>query len=112
VTTTSCGDGQLCGDRGALRGQLLQLLLDAAAGLSGVICQRGGGLPAVTPVPDRWLHLTMQGVGFTDEVTDADLRAITDSAGTRLTAIEPVTVQLGPAVVGDEAVALPAQPGR
>jgi hypothetical protein len=52
----------------------------------------------------------MQGVGFTDEVTDADLHAITDSAGTRLTTIQPVTVQLGPAVVGDEAVALPAQP--
>ncbi|MDQ1678911.1 MAG: hypothetical protein QOC93_4055 [Actinomycetota bacterium] len=68
------------------------------------------GLPAVTPVPDRWLHLTMQGIGFADEVADADLRAITESAGTRLTTVEPVTVQLGPAVVGDEAVALPAEP--
>jgi hypothetical protein len=68
------------------------------------------GLPAVTPVPDRWLHLTMQGIGFADEIADADLRAIIESAGTRLTTVEPVPVQLGPAVVGDEAVALPAEP--
>jgi 2'-5' RNA ligase len=67
-------------------------------------------LPGVTLVPDRWLHLTMQGVGFTDEVTDDDLAAIIEKAGTRLATVEPVTVQLGPAVVGDEAVALPAQP--
>lgn len=67
-------------------------------------------LPDVTIVPDRWLHLTMQGVGFTDEVEDAHLRAITEKAATRLAEIEPVTVQLGPVVVGEEAVALPAQP--
>jgi 2'-5' RNA ligase len=68
------------------------------------------GLPWITLVPDRWLHLTMQGVGFTDEVTDQDLGAIIEAAGVRLAAVEPVTVQLGPAIVADEAVALPAQP--
>jgi 2'-5' RNA ligase len=67
-------------------------------------------LPAVTAVPDRWLHLTVQGVGFTDEVTDDDLRAITAEAGARLADMEPFEIQLGPAVVADEAIALPAQP--
>jgi hypothetical protein len=67
-------------------------------------------LPGVTAVPDRWLHLTMQGVGFSDEITDDDLGAIIAKAGGRLATIEPFPIQLGPAVVGDEAIALPAQP--
>jgi 2'-5' RNA ligase len=67
-------------------------------------------LPKITLVPDRWLHLTMQGVGFTDEVAEPDLAAIVKAAGIRLTEVEPVTVQFGPAVIGDEAVALPVQP--
>jgi 2'-5' RNA ligase len=67
-------------------------------------------LPNITLVPDRWLHLTMQGVGFTDEVAESDLGAIVEAAGVRLAEVEPVTVQLGPVVVGDEAVALPVQP--
>jgi 2'-5' RNA ligase len=67
-------------------------------------------LPGITLVPDRWLHLTMQGVGFTDEVGHDDVSAITEAAGKRLALLSPVTVQFGPAVIGDEAVALPAQP--
>jgi 2'-5' RNA ligase len=67
------------------------------------------GLP-VTLVPDRWLHLTMQGVGFTDEVRGEDVDAIADAARRRLAGWHPIAVELGPAVVSDEAVALPATP--
>jgi hypothetical protein len=35
---------------------------------------------AWTLVPLRWLHLTMQNVGFTDEVSDAECEAVVDTA--------------------------------
>ncbi len=54
--------------------------------------------PARTrPVPGRWLHLTAQGVGFTDTVTDADIAAIIAAARDRLAAVEPPTGTVGPA---------------
>lgn len=31
-------------------------------------------------MPSEWLHLTVQGVGFADEVSDADVGAITAAA--------------------------------
>ncbi len=49
------------------------------------------GLPGLDLVPGQWLHLTTQGVGFTDEVSDNDLTAITSAARTRLTAVKPAT---------------------
>jgi hypothetical protein len=50
---------------------------------------RLAGLPGLDLVPGQWLHLTTQGVGFTDEVSDTDLTAITSAARTRLAAVEP-----------------------
>jgi hypothetical protein len=47
------------------------------------------------PVPGPWLHLTTQGIGFTDEVSGADLAAITAAARARLAAVHPVLVQSG-----------------
>jgi hypothetical protein len=47
-------------------------------------------LPTLDPVPVRWLHLTMQGIGFTDEVDRADVDAITDAARDRCAAIADV----------------------
>jgi hypothetical protein len=88
------------------------ITFDGAAELHAVAeryRQSLAGLP-VTLIPDRWLHLTMQGVGFTDEVSEADRDAIAAAVLSRLTRIQPFTVYLGPAVVGDEAVALPARP--
>lgn len=32
---------------------------------------RLSGFPALDLVPSRWLHLTTQGIGFTDEVSTA-----------------------------------------
>jgi 2'-5' RNA ligase len=61
-------------------------------------------LDGIDLVPGRWLHLTTQGVGFTDEITDADLAAITGAASARLAAIEPVPVTIGPARVVSEGI--------
>lgn len=56
-------------------------------------------------VPARWLHLTTQGVGFADEVDLGDLEAITATARTRLAALRPVPVVIGPPVAASEGVA-------
>src|SRR6202035_5627646 len=39
--------------------------------LVDVYQQRLAGLPGLDPIPRQWLHLTTQGIGFTDEVPDA-----------------------------------------
>ncbi|MGW4298165.1 2'-5' RNA ligase family protein [Streptomyces sp. DSM 110735] len=65
---------------------------------------------AFTLVPDRWLHLTMQGIGFVDEVKERDARAVADAAGEHLAAIPAFDVQLGPHVPDPEAVVLPVHP--
>jgi 2'-5' RNA ligase len=59
---------------------------------------RLAGLDGIDLVPGRWLHLTTQDVGFTDEITAADLAAITGAVRARLAAIEPIPVTIGPAV--------------
>jgi 2'-5' RNA ligase len=63
------------------------------------------GLPGLDLVPAPWLHLTMQGIGFTDEVSDDDLSKIIAAARERLSAVAPVTVRIGPVMVADEGIA-------
>jgi 2'-5' RNA ligase len=65
---------------------------------------RLAGLDGLDPVPGRWLHLTTQDVGFTDEITDAELAAITGAASARLAAVEPIPVTIGPARVASEGI--------
>lgn len=60
-----------------------------------------GGLDLV---PDRWLHLTMQGLGFTDEVAPADVAAIVTAARERLAGIGPFTLTFTRPAVTPEAV--------
>jgi len=67
-------------------------------------------LPTVDPVPLQWLHLTLQGVGFTDRVPLSDLDRIIAATRTRCAALEPITVTIGPAQVNPETVRLPVQP--
>ncbi|MGH3988259.1 MAG: 2'-5' RNA ligase family protein, partial [Pseudonocardiaceae bacterium] len=63
-------------------------------------------LPTLDPVPARWLHLTMQGIGFTDEVDHSDVDAMADAAQDRCAALAPFTVTLGAARVDPEALML------
>jgi 2'-5' RNA ligase len=71
---------------------------------------RLAGLPGMDLIPRQWLHLTTQGVGFTDEVPDTDIEAIIDAARKRLAAVPRVTVNMGPAIVDPEVVRLEVQP--
>ncbi|MGW5335211.1 2'-5' RNA ligase family protein [Streptomyces bauhiniae] len=66
---------------------------------------------ALTLIPDRWLHLTMQGIGFVGEVAERDVRAVVDAASERLAAIPAFEVRVGPHVLDPEAVLLPVRPG-
>jgi hypothetical protein len=68
------------------------------------------GLPGLDLVPGRWLHLTTQGVGFTDTVTDADIATIIAAARNRLAPVEPPAVTVGPARVASEGIAFPVLP--
>lgn len=69
-------------------------------------------LPTLDPVPLAWLHLTMQGIGFTDEVDRDDVDRIVFSARQRCAALEPFTVTLGPAHVDPETIQMPVRPAE
>jgi hypothetical protein len=65
---------------------------------------------AFGPIPLKWLHMTLQGVGFTDEVSDETLNTIAIAVGERVTSLGPVPVTLGPPVVDGGAAR--ADPGH
>ena len=73
---------------------------------------RLAGLPGLDPIPRQWLHLTTQGIGFTDEVPDAVLDAIIQASRERLTGASPVAVTMGPGVVDPEVVRLEVEPAN
>ncbi|MEU4229605.1 2'-5' RNA ligase family protein [Nonomuraea sp. NPDC026600] len=61
-------------------------------------------------VPDQWLHLTMQGLGFTDEVDEHDVRAIVQAATRRLAAIPEFELKLDRPRITPEAIRWEATP--
>jgi 2'-5' RNA ligase len=68
------------------------------------------GVAGLDLIPRRWLHLTMQGLGFTDDVTEADMRAIVDEATDRLAEVPAFDMTLGPVEGDDEATGLLVRP--
>ncbi|MGH3795171.1 MAG: 2'-5' RNA ligase family protein [Pseudonocardiaceae bacterium] len=70
-------------------------------------------VPGLDPVPIPWLHITMQGIGFTDQVSDTDRNAIIEATRRRLAEIPAPTLTFHHATIRPEAIALhphPAQP--
>ncbi|WP_131786303.1 2'-5' RNA ligase family protein [Protofrankia symbiont of Coriaria ruscifolia] len=67
-------------------------------------------LPTLDLVPAEGLHLTMQGVGFTDEVTRVDLDGIIIAAQAHCARLTSFAVTLGPADADPEAVMLQVAP--
>lgn len=71
------------------------------------------GPDVLTLIPDQWLHLTMQGIGFVDEVPKATVDSIVAAARQHLAAVRAFDMTLGPdAVLDQEAVLLSAQPAE
>lgn len=61
-------------------------------------------VPGLDLVPDRWLHLTMQGLGFVDELDQGDVDAIVAAAGKHLATVEPFELTLHRPTVTPEAI--------
>src|SRR6266545_4096239 len=55
-------------------------------------------------IPPRWLHLTMQGVGFIDEVPEDDVRSIVGAARSRCASLAPFELTFGAPKVDPEAI--------
>ena len=62
------------------------------------------GLEGLDLVPDQWLHLTMQGLGFVGEVDESDVDAIVSAAGQRLAEVEPFSLVLHRPAITAEAI--------
>jgi 2'-5' RNA ligase len=67
-------------------------------------------LPGLDLIPARWLHLTMQGIAFTDEVSPQEIADIAEAARKRLATQQPVPLSVGPALVDPEAILLRVSP--
>jgi len=67
-------------------------------------------VPGLDIIPQRWLHLTMQGIGFVEDVPLPKIAEIAHAARTLLSEIEPVHVQFQRPVIRPEAIALVPMP--
>lgn len=62
------------------------------------------------PVEVRGLHATLQGIGFTDEISHVDVDNIVACARARCALVEPVGVTIGPAHTDSETIQMPIRP--
>ncbi|MGH3905454.1 MAG: 2'-5' RNA ligase family protein [Pseudonocardiaceae bacterium] len=67
-------------------------------------------LPGLNPVPLQWLHLTIQGVGYADELPPGQLDDVAESVRRELATMSAFTLTFHRAVIRDEAIALPPTP--
>jgi 2'-5' RNA ligase len=68
------------------------------------------GVEGLDLIPDRWLHLTMQGISFTNEIDQADVDAIAEAARVRLAAVPAFALTLSAPAIDPEAVLVPVRP--
>jgi 2'-5' RNA ligase len=66
--------------------------------------------PGLDLIPRPWLHLTMQGIGFTDEVSESEISRITAGISGRLASITPPAVTFRRPTVQSDAIYMPAAP--
>ncbi|MDG4838389.1 2'-5' RNA ligase family protein [Micromonospora sp. WMMD967] len=72
--------------------------------------QRQLTLPGLDLVPLDGLHLTMQGLGFTDEVTNTDVAAVVAETRRRCAGLPPLELMLGPVDPDAEGIGLLVRP--
>jgi 2'-5' RNA ligase len=68
------------------------------------------GLPTLDPVPPKWLHLTMQGIGFVDRIKAADVDAIVAAARIRCAELEPMNLIISRPYVDPESIQIAVEP--
>ncbi|MGH7883828.1 MAG: 2'-5' RNA ligase family protein, partial [Candidatus Dormibacteraceae bacterium] len=66
--------------------------------------------PTMDPVGNDGLHLTIQGIGFADEVDRSEVEQIVGAARQRCSKVEPLALQIGPPKVDPETVQMPVGP--
>jgi len=67
-------------------------------------------IPGLDLIPPTWLHLTMQGIGFTDEISDSEIDDITTRISDHLAPLTRPIVTFARPVVQPEAILIPATP--
>jgi 2'-5' RNA ligase len=67
-------------------------------------------LPGLNLVPLRWLHLTVQGVDYADELPTGQLDQVAETVRRELATMPTFTLTFHDAVIRDEAIALPPAP--
>jgi 2'-5' RNA ligase len=70
------------------------------------------GMTGIDLIPPQWLHLTMQGIGFTDEIGADELVALDQALTAELGTIDPPTVEFRYLTVYPEAIYLKAHPAE
>jgi len=68
------------------------------------------GVATLDPVPLQWLHLTVQGLGFIDEIDARDLAEIDAAVARHLKELPIAEVTFDRPVIRPEAIALPPAP--
>lgn len=68
------------------------------------------GLDVLDLIPPRWLHMTLQGVGFTDKISEGDIQKVIAAARDRCALLNPFPLAFGAAAVWSEAIVLRAHP--
>jgi len=89
------------------------LTFDGQPGLHGLVDayqQRLTDIAELDLVPRKWLHLTMQGVGFITDVSDEQLADIVAAVRGRLNQHPPFKVTFHEPVIRPEAIALAPDP--
>ncbi len=69
-------------------------------------------LPGLDLIPPEWLHITMQGIGFTDEIGITELHRLTEALTQELSKIDAPTVSFRYLTVDPEAIYLKAHPAE
>ncbi|MDG4803588.1 2'-5' RNA ligase family protein [Micromonospora sp. WMMD980] len=66
--------------------------------------------PSLDVIPSRWLHLTMQGLGFVQDVAAADVNAIVAAARDRCGQLAPFALTIGAPHVDPESIQIAVAP--
>lgn len=70
------------------------------------------GVEGLDLIPPAWLHLSMQEIGFLDEIPAARAEELFEAAAQALATVPPPVVTFREAVVRTEAIYLPATPAE
>jgi 2'-5' RNA ligase len=69
-------------------------------------------LPGLNPVPVDWLHLTVQGVGYTDETPPEVVHDVAEAVRAEVGSLTPFDLTFGAPIIFGEAIAIRPEPAE